>query len=132
MTTENAASLQNAEAAFATLSSFLAMPVVSDRDRAGVIQAFEFTFEAMWKLSKRTAEREGLPAESPRRALIAGYRLGLITDEGLWLSMLTDRDLTSHTYHHDVAERIFVAIRDQYAAAPSGALDACRASARSA
>ena len=126
MTTEEKA-LANAEAAVATLREFLGTPVVSDRDRAGVIQAFEFTFEAVWKLFKAMAEREGLPAESPRRALVAGHSLSLIDDEALWLAMLTDRSLTTHTYHHQVAERIFSAVRDCYAPALDGAVRACRA-----
>ena len=127
MTTETKA-LGNAGAAVAALMAFLAAPVLTDRDRAGIIQAFEFTFEAVWKLLKAIAEREGLPAESPRRALVAGHTLGLIDDEALWLAMLADRNLTTHTYHHQIAERIFTAIRDGYARALTAAVEACRAS----
>jgi nucleotidyltransferase substrate binding protein (TIGR01987 family) len=113
----SAKSLANAEAALKQLVQFLAVPAVSDRDRAGVIQAFEFTFEAVWKLLKHLAEAEGLAAESPKRALVAAFKLGIVTDEALWLEMLRDRNLTSHVYHVDLAERIFEAIRDRYAAA---------------
>ena len=109
--------LENAEAAVAKLVAFLGDPVTSDRDRAGVIQAFEFTFETSWKLLKSLAEREGLEAESPRRALLAGHKLGLIEDEELWLEMLQDRNLTSHVYHSQLAERIFTAISMRYAPA---------------
>ena len=122
-----AASLQNAEAALVALKSFLSQPVGSDRDRAGVIQAFEFSFEAVWKLLKAVAEREGLAAESPRRAIVAAYKLGLIDDEAIWIAMLNDRNLTSHTYHQQVAQRIFEGIRSNYAAALSAAVAACRA-----
>ena len=124
-----AKALVNAEAAMASLTAFLAEPVTTERDRAGVIQAFEFTFEAVWKLLKAVAERDGLAAESPRRALIAGYTLGVIQDEALWLAMLNDRNLTTHTYHHQVAARIFEAIRDRYAPALLRATEACRAAA---
>ena len=110
----NPRSLENAEAALRQLIAFLAVPVVSDRDRAGVIQAFEFTFEAMWKLLKHIAEAEGLAAESPKRALISAFKMGIVKDETLWLDMLRDRNLTSHVYHLDVADRIFAAIRDHY------------------
>jgi nucleotidyltransferase substrate binding protein (TIGR01987 family) len=113
----SAKSLANAEAALKQLVEFLAVPAVSDRDRAGVIQAFEFTFEATWKLLKHLAEAEGLAAESPKRALVAAFKLGIVTDEARWLEMLRDRNLTSHVYHVDLAERIFEAIRDRYAAA---------------
>lgn len=119
--------LENAERALGALVMFLAEPVTSDRDRAGVIQAFEFTFEAVWKLLKNVAEREGLTAESPRRALVAGYKLGLIEDEALWLEMMSDRNLTSQVYHHQVAERIFDRVRAPYAAALSTAVRLARA-----
>jgi len=107
-------SLENATAALAQLRSFLSVPVVSDRDRAGVIQAFEFTFETTWKMLKAIAESEGLTAESPKRALAAGYRLGILDDEATWLDMLQHRNLTSHVYHAQLAREIFEAVRDRY------------------
>lgn len=107
--------LDNAEAALAQLREFVGEPALSDRDRAGVIQAFEFTFEATWKLFRHVAQREGLEAPSPRRAVMVAYRLGLIADEAAWLDMLADRNLTSHVYHSALATRIFEAVRDRYA-----------------
>jgi len=59
--------------------------------------------------------------------MVAAYKLGLIDDETLWIGMLTDRHLTSHTYHQQVAQRIFEAVRSDYAAALSAAVAACRA-----
>ena len=115
--------LLNAEAAVAKLTAFLREPVLTDRDRAGVIQAFEFTFEATWKLLKHAAEREGLDAESPKRALIAAHKLGHVRDERLWLEMLQDRNLTSHVYHSELADRIFAAIDMRYAAALTDAVE---------
>lgn len=106
----------------AKLTAFLREPVLTDRDRAGVIQAFEATFEATWKLLKHAAEREGLDAESPKRALIAGHKLGHVKDETLWLEMLQDRNLTSHVYHSELADRIFGAINTRYAAALTDAI----------
>ena len=38
-------SIENFELALKKLNEYLSTPVVSDRDRSGVIQAFEFTFE---------------------------------------------------------------------------------------
>lgn len=114
--------VENAEAAVAKLTAFLREPALTDRDRAGVIQAFEFTFEATWKLLKFVAEREGLDAESPKRALIAGHKLGHVRDEGLWLELLQDRNLTSHVYHSELADRIFTAISTRYAAALADAV----------
>lgn len=115
--------LDNARAALLQLQTFLGVPVVSDRDRAGVIQAFEFTFEATWKLFKAIAESEGLNAESPRRALTAAHRLGIVDDEATWLEMLQHRNLTSHVSHAALASEIFIAIRDRYATALTAAVE---------
>lgn len=120
--------LENAELALTQLVAFLAEPVTSHRDRAGIIQAFEFTFEATWKLLKFVAEQEGLTAESPRRALTSGYKLGLVTDDVLWLEMLRDRNLTSHVYHQQIAQRIFEAIRARYSNALAEVIRLVRAS----
>lgn len=117
--------LENARAALGQLEAFLSTPVVDDRDRAGVIQAFEFTFEAVWKLFKHVAETEGLEAQSPKRALVAAHRLGLIADEPVWLDMLRDRNLTSHVYHLTVAASIFTAIDQHYLAAFADAAQRC-------
>ena len=119
--------LENAELALGQLVAFLSEPVTSDRDRAGVVQAFEFTFEATWKLLKHVAEHEGLSAESPRRALTAAHKLGLVRNETLWLEMLQDRNLTSHVYHHQIAARIFAAIRAHYVDALVETVDLARA-----
>ncbi len=122
--------LANAEAAVAKLTAFVSEPAISERDRAGVIQAFEFTFEATWKLLKFAAEREGLDAESPRRALVAAHKLGIVRDEMLWLDMLQDRNLTSHVYHAELAGRIFTAITTRYAAAIADAVALAAATLR--
>ena len=106
--------LDNARRALAQLEAFLATPVEDDRDRAGVIQAFEFTFECVWRLLKHAGEVQGLGAASPKRALSVGYRLGLIDDESLWLEMLRDRNLTSHTYNTEIAAAILIHIRQSY------------------
>jgi hypothetical protein len=42
------------------------------------------------------AVREIDPSRSPRRAIVAAYKLGLVDDETLWIGMLADRNLTSH------------------------------------
>jgi len=50
---------------------------------------------------------EGIEALSPKRALHFAYQAGWIDDEVLWLKMLNDRNLTSHTYREDYALEIY-------------------------
>jgi nucleotidyltransferase substrate binding protein (TIGR01987 family) len=99
---------ENFGKALTTLREFAAMPIANDRDRAGIIQAFEFTFEQCWKAFQQIAGAQGLAAASPRQALQAAMQLGLIAaaDEEVWLGMLHDRNMTSHLYHEELAREI--------------------------
>ena len=92
------------------LTSFekaLSDPVHSDRDKAGCIQFFEFSFELAWKLMKFLSEEEGLEVKSPKEALKSAYALNLINDEEVWLQMLQARNLMSHTYNESMALKVF-------------------------
>ena len=111
MTSKIHSAQDNAEKAVARLEQFLSLPVKDERDQAGVIQAFEFTFETCWKLLQKVALIEGLAAPSPKSAISAGFHLGICEPEQAWVSMLEDRNLTSHTYRAEAAEEIFERIR---------------------
>jgi Nucleotidyltransferase substrate binding protein like len=69
-----ALALANLERAFAEFESYLELPVTHQRDKAGLIQGFEFTFELFWKTFQKLAPDAGLEASSPREALMAGAR----------------------------------------------------------
>ena len=103
---------ENFGKALAKLCEFASMPIANDRDRAGIVQAFEFTFEQCWKAFQRIAASQGLTVGGPRQSLQAAVQLGLIAaaDEETWLDMMRDRNVTSHLYHeawaHEIADRI--------------------------
>ena len=63
-------SVHNLNLALASLEEFLAEPIRTNRDRAGIIQAFEFTYELAWKTLQKLAQDEGLHAASPRQAVL--------------------------------------------------------------
>lgn len=95
-------------APWAQLESYAALPIANDRYKAGLVQGFEFTFEAFWKMFQKLAPAAGLSATSPREALIAAGQLHLILpdESSHWLQMLRDRNLSSHTYNVAVADAI--------------------------
>jgi nucleotidyltransferase substrate binding protein (TIGR01987 family) len=80
--------------------------------RDSVIKRFELVFELLWKLLKRLAELELLECYSPKSAFVAGFQMGLIKDEAIFLRILEYRNLTVHTYNEEQAERVFRFIRD--------------------
>lgn len=100
----------------AELETYAALPVANRRDKAGLIQAFEFTFELFWKMFQKLAPEHGLEASSPREALIAAARIHLLTGEepDTWSQMLHDRNLSSHTYNAPLADEIVERLLTRY------------------
>ncbi len=80
----------------------------------GTIRRFEFVFELTWKTLKRALEVEGLICQTPRETLKTAYQTGWINTEELWLQMLDDRNLTSHTYEEPTATQIYENIQTYY------------------
>jgi nucleotidyltransferase substrate binding protein (TIGR01987 family) len=110
------AHLVNLQRALSELEDFAAMPVSNRRDKAGLIQAFEFTFELFWKTFQKLAPDAGLQALSPREALLAGVALRLVAvaEQGSWSRMLRDRNLSSHTYNAELADEIVDRLLSEY------------------
>ena len=119
--------IENFGKALAKLREFVAMPVVNDRDRAGIIQAFEFTFEQCWKAFRQYAAAQGIAVVSPRQSLEAALQLKLIdpAEETAWLDMLHDRNMTSHLYQETVVSEISQRVVDRYLALFEYALARC-------
>lgn len=87
----------------------------NDLMRDGVIQRFEFTYELAWKTVKEYLEHIGIvDIHSPKAIFKEAYSQKLIVNEEAWLSMLSDRNLTSHVYKEEMAEEIVQRITGQY------------------
>ena len=59
----------NFETALSKLVSFCDQFDGSEIQRAGVIQAFEFTFEQCWKAIQKKAGTEGVTIASPKKSV---------------------------------------------------------------
>ena len=92
---------------------------VSDPEivRTAVIQAFEYTFEAGWKLLRGRVVDAGEVPQGPRDAIRLAASLGILEngDEEVWLAMLMDRNNSVHTYNDELALAMEQRIREQYA-----------------
>jgi nucleotidyltransferase substrate binding protein (TIGR01987 family) len=63
-----------------------------------VVKRFEFTYEMAWKALKRNLSFLGVEAKSPRMVFKEAFLQNLIEDEEVWLSMIEQRNLSSHIY----------------------------------
>ncbi len=79
-----------------------------DRDQAGAIQAFEFSYELAWKMMKRVLEARGLEVGSPKDTFRKAALEKLIDDPEIWFEFQMKRNLTSHTYEQENVDAILV------------------------
>lgn len=80
---------------------------LSELEKQGLIQAFEFVFELAWNLLKDYFLYQGNPAISGSRdAIRTAFKQGLIADGEGWMEMLKSRNQTAHTYNESVANEI--------------------------
>ncbi len=108
--------LENFQATLKSLIEFNAEPIANDRDKAGIIQAFEFTFEQCWKAIQQEASDQGVTVGSPKSAFTFALQNALIasSEEKIWLEMLEDRNLTTHTYKKELADQVLSRISSKY------------------
>jgi len=80
---------------------------LSDLEKQGLIQAFEFTHELAWNVMKDYFLYQGMSAiTGSRDAVREAFRVGLIHEGERWMEMLTSRNRSSHTYNQAVADEI--------------------------
>ena len=87
----------------------------SETVRDGVIQRFEFCTELAWKSTREYLLDQGYTEiSSPKSVMRQAYADGLISDDALWVSLLNDRNLTSHIYDEATAAAVFGKISAVY------------------
>jgi len=91
---------------------------ISLLEKEGIIQRFEFTLELAWKTLKDKMEFDDLILDkiSPKMVLKEAFKAKYIDNIELWLEMIDDRNLLSHTYDTKVFEEVIPSIQQKYTA----------------
>ena len=101
---------ENSKRALATLDNAAALAEqrpLSELEQQGLIQGFEFTHELAWNMLKDFLEDQGVSGLiGSRDAIRTAFKNELISDGDIWMDMIKDRNLSSHTYQLDLANRI--------------------------
>lgn len=88
---------------------------LSELERQGLIQSFEFTHELAWNVMKDYFAYQGNPAiTGSRDAAREAFSNGLIEDGEGWMEMIQSRNQTTHTYNEQVAAAIATRVQDRY------------------
>lgn len=88
---------------------------LSELERQGIVQAFEYTHELAWNTLKDFLEHRGnRNIYGSKDATREAFRLGLIEDGDTWMDMIMSRNQASHTYNEETAEEIANDIQNRY------------------
>lgn len=89
---------------------------LSDLEREGLIQRFEYTWELGWNLIADYLDFQGviLPTKTPRIVLKTAYERGVIADGPEWMNALDARNRMAHTYNFSAFEEVVAAVHARY------------------
>jgi len=88
---------------------------LSDLEKQGLIQAFEFTHELAWKVIKDYFVEQGNnEITGSRDAVRSAFKNELIIDGEGWMKMIVSRNMSSHTYDNDIANEIVDDVVNNY------------------
>jgi len=96
--------------------------LITDQDKAGSIQAFEFSFELAWKTMKRILAKKGVEVRSPKDCFREAALNKMINDPRQWFKFLEKRNLTVHSYNELVVHEI-IKIFDEFSSSLSEFID---------
>lgn len=85
-------------------------------EKEGVIQRFEYTWELAWKVLGDYLDSTGivLATVTPAGVIRAAYAAKIISDGDIWMKALDARNKMSHTYNFTTFEKIIAEIRAEY------------------
>jgi nucleotidyltransferase substrate binding protein (TIGR01987 family) len=88
---------------------------LTELERQGLIQAFEFTHELAWNTFKDFLESHGaLNLYGSKDATREAFAQGLIANGEEWMAMIQSRNRSSHTYNENTAKEVAAAIVSSY------------------
>lgn len=95
-----------------SLEAIYLKPMQEDRSNIdATIQRFEFTFELAWKFLKDYFAERDIELNYPKEVLQEAFKVSIIRHEDVWVKMLHDRNMTSHTYDEKLADEIHIRIK---------------------
>lgn len=89
---------------------------LSQLEKEGIVQRFEYTLELGWKTLKDKMESDGLILDriSPKVVVKEAFQAKYIDQIDVWLEMINDRNLLSHSYDLETFESVIPDIQSVY------------------
>ena len=88
---------------------------LSELERQGMIQSFEYTHELSWNVLRDYLRDQGTQQlYGSKDTIRAAFAVGLIQNGEMWMEMIRDRNHSSHTYDLEIANAIVGRIINSY------------------
>lgn len=88
---------------------------LTELERQGLIQSFEFTHELAWNVMKDYFYYQGnSEIRGSRDATREAFKYNLIDNGEVWMDMIISRNKTTHTYDEETANEIVRRILNDY------------------
>jgi len=88
---------------------------LSNLEKQGLVQVFEYTYELGWNTLKDYLTYQGIEdIVGSRDTIREAFSRELIADGEGWMNMLVDRNRSSHTYNEEVADDIATNILNKH------------------
>lgn len=89
---------------------------LSQLEREGIIQRFEYTWELVWQTLKDYLDYQGIIIDdvTPRSVIKAAYAANIISRGDDWMKALDARNKMSHTYNFKVFEQVIASIQTTF------------------
>ena len=89
---------------------------LSQLEKEGTIQRFEYTMEIAWKVMKDYLENEGVVFKqiTPRCVIRKAFETNLTEHGRVWMEALDARNKMSHTYDFQKFEEVIEKIRSRF------------------
>lgn len=80
--------------------------------RDAAIKRYELCYELAWKSIQESLKEEGMEiCKSPKSCFKQAFKQGWIKNEELFVEMIQMRNLTTHTYNEELAEKIYSTLK---------------------
>ncbi|MBP9673664.1 MAG: nucleotidyltransferase substrate binding protein [Bacteriovoracaceae bacterium] len=100
-------SFEKIDKALKQLTDSLQNLPLSDLERDGVIQRFEYTIELLWKVAKKVLQENGIITVAPKEVIKEMANIGWINNPEEFLDYLKARNETSHSYEESKAQETY-------------------------
>ena len=110
---------QNFDRAFLLLRSALeerGLEQMSELEKEGLFQRFEYSYELAWKTMKDYLEEQGtiINPVTPRNVIKEAFSAQIIADGQVWVDMMLHRNLLAHTYDFSKFKEVLDAVVERY------------------